>query len=292
LNTPGPVRQENAGDLGGCRAAIQADVRIEARQGGAELRITHHEGGAVADPGLDPLDVECTLAVALQPIQSEVSARAELDVEHGVGEVLVCAVVQVIDQQSGAAAGRHAHDDAGTGQGRSGTGRHQRELQHVVALLASRRRQMQRAGAQRGVQRHESLRAATGEQTQQLILGRSRQRGEREPAERGRDDACGRSVGQHQPLCGERSRHVDRPGRGNGGREPARFESAQTRVLPGFFARSGKSELRKSRHGCGATRGGALQRRLQPFERCAVVRGGRRGGDGAHAALASCLTQS
>ena len=83
---------------------------------GAELRVAHYERGVLADPGLQPFDVESALALALQPIQGEVRASAELDVEHGVGEMFVRAVVDVVDQQACAATGRHAHGDAGAGK--------------------------------------------------------------------------------------------------------------------------------------------------------------------------------
>ena len=124
-------------------------------------------------------------------VAANVGSGAEFDVEDGVGEMFMRAVVDMVDQQACAAARRHAHGDAGARKSRAGARGYQRQLHDVVAPLASRSGQQQRAGGKRCVERCEAFSAAAGKRTQQLFFGRGLQRAERKATERRRDGAHG-----------------------------------------------------------------------------------------------------
>ena len=75
----------------------------------AKLRVAHHEGCVLADPGFDPFDVEGAVALALQPVQREMRAGSEFDVEHGIGEMFVRAIVDELVDRLPETIGEGAH---------------------------------------------------------------------------------------------------------------------------------------------------------------------------------------
>ncbi len=106
------VGQEHAGHFGVGAAAVEADADVEPRQRAAELRVAQHEPASSATRASMRSIWKALGTVLLQAIDGEVRAGAEFDVEHGIAEVLVRGIVDVLEQQAAAAARGHAHDDA------------------------------------------------------------------------------------------------------------------------------------------------------------------------------------
>ncbi len=202
------VGEENPGDLAVRRAPIETDVGVEPCERCAELRVAHDEARAGADAGLDALDVKGTRALVLQAIHGQVRVGAEFDVEDDVGEMFVCIVVHVLEQQAPAAARRHAYDDSRTGQRRTGSGRHQRELQHFVVLLVRVHFEQHGVRAEARVERGKTLGAAVVDGSQQHVVGNGGQRSKTEPRHRDGQRTGRDAIRQHETLRDQRGGHV------------------------------------------------------------------------------------
>ncbi len=198
------VGQEDPGDLAVRRATIEAHVGVEPRKRCTQLRVAHDEARSRTDAGLDALHMKRACALVLQAIHGQVRIGAELDVEDCVGEVFVRVVIRVLEQQAPAAARRHAHDDSRIGQRRTRSGRQQRELQHLVALLVRVHFEQQGVRAEGRVERGKALGAAVVDGSQQQVVGSGGQGSKTEPRHRGGQRTGRDAIRQHEPLRHQR----------------------------------------------------------------------------------------